>query len=104
MVVRMLLERQVLVDSHCGCDATGMVIRRNMAHTWVVNHGHLAVGLLDLKIGRGGLDGQDIVVGGVDYHDDGGWKVEASGMVKIFEGVLKSSGKQMQCSGKLEWW
>lgn len=62
--------RQFLVDGHS--DGSDIVAKRVMAHTWVVDHGHFAVGLLDLQIGRGGLYPQDIVIGGIDYHDDGG--------------------------------
>lgn len=41
-----------------------------MLHTWVVDHGHLAIGLFDLKVRRGWLDAQDIVIRRVDHHDE----------------------------------
>lgn len=35
----------------------------------MVDHGHLAIGLLDLEISRGGLDAENIVISRVDNHD-----------------------------------
>lgn len=39
-------------------------------HTWMVDHGHFAVGLFDLEVRRGWLDAQDIVIRRVDHHDE----------------------------------
>lgn len=38
--------------------------------TWMVDHGHLSIGLFDLEIRRGGLDAQDIIICRVDHHDE----------------------------------
>lgn len=36
--------------------------------TWVVDDGHLAIGLLDFQLGGCGRDAQRIVIGGIDDH------------------------------------
>lgn len=37
-------------------------------HTWMVDNGQLAVGLLDIQPGSRGLDTKGVVVGGIDDH------------------------------------
>lgn len=44
--------------------------QRLRLHTWVMNHGLLAICLLDLEVGGRGGDAQGVIVGRVDDHGE----------------------------------
>lgn len=66
-VVRVLVCEEGIMSAWtgwgCCCDAQELG-----AQTWMVNHGHLAIGLLDLQVRRRWGHAQGIVIGSINNH------------------------------------